>query len=75
MIVHDHLLHFPNGAGNRECSSEYIDTLDARNSIYQIGDDGTLDDLSPEDYNRWYTLEHKLDQMQGNGHLGRVTRY
>ena len=75
-IVHDCVIDWPNGKGETPCSTEYMLTLTARDLIYKAGaSEWTLEDLSPEDYNRWMTLDDKLDQLQLAGHIGRSYRY
>lgn len=75
-LVHDDFFDWPNGKGCRECTREYRETLDARNDIFDPNlDEGSTDDLSPEDYNRWHTLDHKLDQLHGAGHLGEIHEF
>jgi len=74
-IVHDDVIYWPNGLGETECSTEYRETMDARDAVYMTGDGRTLDDLSPEDYERWNRLEDKLCNLQFNGHTGHSSRY
>lgn len=75
-MEHTGLLYWPNGLGETPCSRAYEAKSDEMCVIYNPSyDDGTLDDLSPEDYNRYCTLENDLGVMQMNGHLGKSHRY
>lgn len=76
-MEHTSAIYWPNGNGETPCSAEYAATKDARDAIYVCGNDEgeTLDDLSPEDYQRWNELDDKLNGLQLNGHLGKSIRY
>lgn len=69
-LIHDDSLEWPNGKGFTPCTSEYRRLFDEQMAIFDpTVDDYTTEDLSSEDYNRWHLLQHKLDNLQLNGHL------
>lgn len=76
-IEHTAAIFWPNGMGETPCSEAYAKAKDERDAIYEAGnDDGTtMDDLTPEEYQRWNELDHELGNMQINGHLGASIRY
>jgi hypothetical protein len=67
-------LEWPNGEGYTPCTPEYAAICDEMEAIKP--NDSNLDDLSPEDYNRWNMLDDKRAGMQMSGdHLGKSIRY
>lgn len=75
-ITHDDVIEWPNGEGFTYCSREYADTMAAKDAIFDPNhDEGTSEDLSPEDYNRFHELDNKLMSMQADGHIGESVRY
>ncbi len=83
-IKHDCILDWPNGEGETPCSTEYMLTLTQRDLIYdpnpwslqaQTSPIGSMDDLSPEDYQKWNELDHKLSQLHSEGHIGKSVKY
>jgi hypothetical protein len=79
-------IEWPNGEGFTPCTPEYaaiIDEMDAIlprdimiGGILLTSERKNLDDLSPEDYQRWNVLEDKRAEMQMSGlHLGKSVRY
>lgn len=72
----DDALDWPNGEGFTPCTREYADKMAAREAIYDANhDEGSTEDLSPEDYQRWHELDSELCQMQMAGHIGKSERY
>lgn len=76
-VEHSDFLDWPNGMGYTPCSAKYRSLFEERNGIYQPGnDDGlTMNDLSPEDYQRWNELDSELANLQIAGHTGKGVRY
>lgn len=75
-MQHDGLLYWPNGLGETPCSKQYEATSDAMCAIFNPSyNDGSLDDLSPADYNRYCTLENELANLQLAGHVGKSRKY
>lgn len=74
-IKHDCILDWPNGEGETPCSTEYLMTLTQRDLIYEPGSKGSLEDLSPEDYQKWNELDDKLNNLHLNGHIGKSVKY
>lgn len=73
-IEHNDQIDWPNGQGYTPCSEEYANKLFEKNLIHKVGE-GSLDDLSPADYQRYCELDNELGNMQLNGHLGKSVRY
>lgn len=73
----DDIIEFPNGEGFTPCTKEYANKMAARDAIFDpTFDTGSLEDLSPEDYQRYCELDHELLTMQMSGlHLGKSVRY
>lgn len=70
ILVHDDSLEWPNGEGFTPCTSEYRRLFDEQMAIWDPNtSDLNLDDLSPEDYNRWCQLDNDLGILQLRGHL------
>lgn len=71
------MIDWPNGEGYTPCTAEYAAKMTERDAIFDpTFDEGSTDDLSPEDYNRWHTLQHELENMLGSGkHVGKSVRY
>jgi len=75
-IEHNDLIFWPNGMGETPCTTEYAETLAARDALYDCGaDNRSLSNLSPSEYEQWMRLDHKLDQLQMAGHIGKSIRY
>jgi len=82
-MKHDSKIIWPNGAGHRECTAEYADLNEALLALqpeYQAIDWDTpnahrMNGDSAKVYNDYHMLQHRLDQMSLEGHLGRVVRY
>lgn len=72
-IIYDDILEWPNGEGYTVCSQEYAAICDAMDALKP--NDVNLDDLPPDDYNKFCELEHKRGVLQLNGHLGKGVRY
>ncbi|MFA7243197.1 MAG: hypothetical protein WC091_24075 [Sulfuricellaceae bacterium] len=69
-------IDWPNGDGYTPCTPEYAALMDERDAIFDAYfDEGTTEDLSPENYERWYQLDSQLRQMQMAGALGVGIRY
>jgi hypothetical protein len=70
-------IEWPNHLGYTPCTVEYRDVMMARDTIYDsYFDEGlTYEDMTPEDYQEWSVLCHRLDQLQASGHLGESIRY
>jgi hypothetical protein len=68
-LIHNSSLEWPNGLGFTPCTEEYRELFDEQMTIFDPNTDGSLDDLSPADYNRWNMLADKLAGLQMNGHL------
>lgn len=67
-------IEFPNGEGYTPCTPEYHKIVDDMEAIKP--DHVNLDDLSPEDYNLWNTLDDRRSEMLASGdHLGKSIRY
>lgn len=75
-MIHDDVIEWPNGEGFTPCTREYADKMMARDAIFDANiDEGSTEDLCPEDYERWHQLDSELCQMQMAGHLGKSERY
>ena len=72
-IVLDECIDWPNGLGFTPCSTLYREKFDEREAIKP--DYVNLDDLSPEDHNRYCRLENELANLQAEGHLGPGERW
>lgn len=72
-IKFDDVIEFPNGEGFTPCTKDYARIVDEMDAIKP--DYVNLDDLSPEDYERWNRLDSELSQLQMEGHLGQSVRY
>lgn len=67
---------WPNGRGFTPCSQAYADALAQQEAICDLQTGGIVDELSPEDYERWHRLENALLTMQASGeHLGKSETY
>lgn len=77
VLIHDDVLDWPNGLGYTPVTREYADLTRAKNAIYDPNNQryGTLDDLSPEDYQRYNVIDNQLLTLQANGHCGKSERY
>ncbi len=73
-LIHDAIIDWPNGKGYTPCTAEYWNLHDERESLKPT-DDETLDDLSPERYQRYCEIDNELGGLQLNGHLGKSVRY
>ena len=71
---HTDSLEWPNGEGFTPCTPEYRATMEERDAILDPFGSINLDDLSPEDYQRWNVLDNELMGMQLDGHLGQSER-
>lgn len=76
-IIHDAVLDWPNGLGYTPVTREYADLTHAKNAIHVPNNDygKSLDDLSPEDYQRYNVIDNQLLTLQANGHCGKSERY
>jgi hypothetical protein len=77
MTTHSHTgaIDWPNGGGYTPCTKEYEAKMAERDAIYDANyDEGSLEDLSPDQYNRWHQLNDELCTMQAHGHLGKPVR-
>lgn len=73
---HTDAIDWPNGGGYTPCTVEYRTLMDEREAIFDPNhDDGSVEDLSPADYERWHSLNDKLCTMQASGHLGKPVRF
>ena len=66
-------LPFPNGKGYTPCTKEYFDLYHAKMALHNPAD-GSLDALSPEDYQRWCEMDQQIMQMALDGHIGTSVR-
>lgn len=67
-------ISFPNGKGYTPCTEAYYAIYQEVKAIYDPSTE-YLDDLTPEEYQRWNELTDKLAQMQLEGQLGSSVRY
>ena len=75
-LVYNDRIFWPNGEGETPCTKEYADAMAAKDAIFDPNyDEGTSENLSPEDYQRYCELDNALMTMQANGHLGKSIRY
>lgn len=75
---HTDAIDWPNGEGYTPCTPEYASLMAERDRIYDANydrPDRTLEDLSPEDYQRWHVLNDRLHTMQADGALGKPVRF
>jgi hypothetical protein len=72
-MTHDDAIEWPNGEGFTPCTRAYAAICDEMDAIKP--DDVNMDDLSPEDYQRFNELLNQRDQMMLDGHLGKSVRY
>lgn len=72
-IIHDDSIEWPNGKGYTPCTKEYADMHAEMQRIKS--DDENLDDLEPDAYNRYCTLDNDLGALQLEGHLGKGVQY
>lgn len=73
-IEHDHEIEWPNGMGVTTCSKAYADAHFARD---MLSDGGriNLNDMSPENYERYCRLDQDMLTMQASGHIGKSFRF
>jgi hypothetical protein len=75
-MEHSAAIDWPNGEGYTPCTPDYAAAMTAREEIYDPNyDEGSLEDLSREEYEEWHNLNDKLHAMQANGHLGTPVRF
>lgn len=73
---HTDAIDWPNGEGYTPRTPEYRALMDERDAIYDANwDRGSLNDLSPEDYEHWHQIDAKLYELQNDGHLGIGVRF
>jgi hypothetical protein len=72
-IDHNDAIEWPNGLGFTPCSREYAELVDRLDALKP--DWRNLDDLSPEDYNEFCSLDNRRSEMMMAGHLGKSVRY
>jgi len=73
-ITHDSSIEWPNGEGWTPCSKEYAavnDEIDDLNDFGRIG----MDDMSPDDYEKYNRLDDKRNGLLLAGHVGKSERY
>ncbi len=72
---HDHSarIEWPNGMGYTPCTQAYADLHAEAEAVKPS--EVNMDDLSPEDYQRWNVLTDRLASMHADGHLGKSVRY
>lgn len=74
-FVHDHSIDWPNGRGYTPCTKAYFAKYHAKMDIYNPNNGGSIDNLSPRDYQRWCELDHEVMQMSLDGHVAPSVRY
>ena len=76
MTTLTHQLQCPNGKGYPPCSQTYAQVKARRDAIWSFDDGGTLEDLSPADYEAWNRADMELLGLQASGeHLGKSVRF
>ena len=76
MMEHNAFIYWVNGEGYTPCTMGYRQLLSEKEAIYDpVYHEHGLDDLSPEEYQRYSEIENKLAVMQLDGHLGKSVRY
>jgi hypothetical protein len=68
-------IDWPNGKGYTPCTAEYAERMAERDAVYSHAPGRSLDDLSPEDYEKWHRLDMALNPMRAAGHVGRPVRF